>query len=76
MHSDKLPAAVGPYSMGKQIAFSNGSVLAFSSGQLGLDPQSNKLGFDLVEAQAEQAFKNLKNLVEDHGFNLEKDAVS
>ena len=75
MNSTRLPAAVGPYSMGKQIRFQNGSVLAFTSGQLGLDPKTNQLIADDVQTQAEQAFLNLKNLVEDNGFDLERHTV-
>jgi enamine deaminase RidA (YjgF/YER057c/UK114 family) len=50
MLSEKLPAAVGPYSLGKIIHFKSGSALAFSSGQLGLDPKTNNLVSDSVEA--------------------------
>jgi enamine deaminase RidA (YjgF/YER057c/UK114 family) len=52
MKSDRLPAAVGPYSMGRIINFANGSVMAFSSGQLGLDPTTNTLVSDDVVTQA------------------------
>ena len=38
MQSDKMPAAVGPYCFGKMIQMPNGSLYAWSSGQLGLDP--------------------------------------
>lgn len=63
--------------MGKVVKLANGSLLAFSSGQLGLDPKTNALvtGQDQVVAEAEQAFTNLKNLVEDNGFNLSQHAV-
>ncbi|TNV74382.1 hypothetical protein FGO68_gene11311 [Halteria grandinella] len=75
MPSERLPAAVGPYSLGKQVQFANGSLLAFSSGQLGLEPQSGNLISQDVEAQAEQAFTNLKNLATDNGYDLQKHAV-
>ena len=45
---------------------------------MGLDPKTNALvasGKDQVEAEAEQAFSNLKNLVEDNDFDLSKHAV-
>ncbi len=43
MQSTNLPAAVGPYSFGKVIKQADGSLLAFTSGQLGLDPKTNLL---------------------------------
>ena len=49
MKSDKLPAAVGPYSNGKMIIHGNGSILAYTSGILGLDPKSNQLAGEDVE---------------------------
>lgn len=57
VNSSKAPAAVGPYSH---------SVLAgntlYVSGQLGLDPVTGDMA-DGVEAQAEQAFKNLQAIL-------------
>lgn len=75
MKSDRLPAAVGPYSLGKIVKLANGSALAFSSGQIGLDPKTNNLIADDVEAQAVQAFTNLKNLAEDNGLDISKHSV-
>ena len=43
MTSDKMPKAVGPYSLGKMIVHGRGTVYAWSSGQLGLDPATNEL---------------------------------
>lgn len=74
MQSDKLPAAVGPYTFGKVINMPNGQ-LAFTSGQLGLDPKTGNLVSDDVTVQAEQAFTNLKNLAEDNGYNLDTNTV-
>lgn len=75
MTSSRLPAAVGPYSLGRLIPLSDGSAIAFSSGQLGIDPVTNNLVSEDVAEQAEQAFKNLKNLMEDNGMNIATDAV-
>ena len=74
MQSDQLPAAVGPYSLGKVIKQSDGSLLAFTSGQLGLDPKTNTL-VEGLKAQTEQAMNNLKNLAADNGFDLDKHAI-
>ncbi|TNV75458.1 hypothetical protein FGO68_gene9159 [Halteria grandinella] len=77
LDSNNMPAAIGPYTKGKMVKLSDGSALAWSSGQLGLDPKSNDLvtGEDNVVAQAEQVLKNLKALAEDNGFDLEKHTV-
>ena len=74
MNSDKMPAAIGPYTKGKMVDFGNGQYLAWSSGQLGLDPNTNELISDNVEEQAERVILNLKALAESNGFTL-KDTV-
>ncbi|KAL6307789.1 translation initiation inhibitor [Sparassis latifolia] len=53
------PAAVGPYSQ----AIRAGDLL-FVSGSLGIDPSSGKMVAGGVEAQAEQALKNMKSIIE------------
>lgn len=54
IHTDKAPAAVGPYSQAKQVGN-----LVFLSGQVGLDPATGKpVEGGLVE-QTEQVMKNL-----------------
>ena len=52
--TDKAPAAVGPYSQ----AVKAGQYL-FCSGQIGIDPETNKLAGDDVETQTQQVFKNI-----------------
>jgi 2-iminobutanoate/2-iminopropanoate deaminase len=66
--SVNAPAAVGPYSHGVQV----GDTL-YTSGQLGLDPATGSLQVG-IEAQAVQALKNLKAVVEEAGMTL-KDVV-
>jgi enamine deaminase RidA (YjgF/YER057c/UK114 family) len=44
-----MPAAIGPYSKGKLIKLPDGSLMAYSSGQLGLDPKTNELISESVE---------------------------
>lgn len=51
--TEKAPGAVGPYSQGT----ASGS-LVFTSGQLGINPETGKLGAT-VEEQCIQALKNL-----------------
>jgi 2-iminobutanoate/2-iminopropanoate deaminase len=64
-HTDKAPAAVGPYSQ----ACGTDS-LVFVSGQLGIDPSAGALkeGF---EPQARQALANLAAILEASGASLE-----
>ncbi|HLE72752.1 MAG TPA: Rid family detoxifying hydrolase [Anaerolineales bacterium] len=57
---------IGPYSP----AVRTGNFL-FTSGQIGLDPQTGKLVSEGVETEARQALTNLKLLVEAGGFSLD-----
>ncbi|KAI0803282.1 translation initiation inhibitor [Irpex lacteus] len=61
------PAAVGPYTQAVRV----GDVL-YTSGSLGLDPSTGKLVEGGVEAQAEQALKNLKAVIEAGGSEVGK----
>ena len=63
--TDKAPAAIGPYSQ----AITVGNML-FTSGQIPINPATGDIP-EGVEAQAEQAFKNLCNLVEESGSKVE-----
>ena len=62
IHTDKAPAAVGPYSQ----AVRAGNML-FTSGQLGINPETGEMA-DGVRAQAEQALKILGAILEEAGF--------
>lgn len=68
MKSTKIPAAIGPYTAGKEIT-ANGSILAYSSGQIGLTSAGVLVAGDVV-SQAEQALTNIKNLAQDNGLTL------
>lgn len=63
--TNKAPAAIGPYSQ----AIKTGNLL-FTSGQIPLDPQTSEIP-EGVEAQAEQAFTNVKNLIEASGASID-----
>jgi 2-iminobutanoate/2-iminopropanoate deaminase len=58
------PAAIGPYSHAAAT-----QELVFTSGQLGLDPETGKLR-EGVEAQAEQALTNLENVLKAAGAGM------
>jgi len=67
VHTDKAPGAVGPYVQAMKL----GDVL-YTSGSIGLNPQTGDLVQGGVEAEAEQALTNLKEVVEAAGSSLSK----
>ncbi|MCR5785029.1 MAG: RidA family protein [Eubacterium sp.] len=64
--TDKAPAAIGPYSQAIEV----GNTI-FTSGIIPVVPESGEIPEGSV-AQAEQAFKNLMNLLEAAGSCAEK----
>ena len=62
IHTDKAPAAVGPYSQ----AIRAGNML-FTSGQLGLVPETGAMP-EGVQAQAEQSLKNIEAILAEAGY--------
>ena len=59
------PAALGPYSQGVKVGH-----MIYTAGQLGLDPATGKL-VDGLEAQTEQALRNLAAILEAAGSRME-----
>jgi 2-iminobutanoate/2-iminopropanoate deaminase len=66
IHTDKAPAAVGPYSQAVRIGG-----LVFTAGQIPIDPATGKLVADEISVQTEQALKNLTAVLEAAGSSLE-----
>ena len=64
--TDKAPTAIGPYSQAIEV---NGMV--FTSGVIPVDPQTGVIPAT-IEEQANQAFSNLKNLIEASGATIDK----
>lgn len=64
--TDKAPAAIGPYSQ----AIKAGNLL-FLSGQCPFDPKTGAIVGADAAAQAEQAFSNMKGLLESQGASLD-----
>ena len=63
--TDKAPSAIGPYSQAIEV---NGMV--YTSGVIPVIPATGEIVEGGVEAQADQAFKNLCNLVEASGSKV------
>jgi len=61
------PKAIGPYSQAIQGEFSR---FVFCSGQIGLVPESGKLAEGGIEAEARQAFENVKAVLAGAGLGL------
>lgn len=64
IHTDKAPAAIGPYSQAVKIGNT-----VYLSGQIALDPETMELK-EGVEAQTHQVFKNLSAVCEASGGSL------
>ena len=62
IHTDKAPAAIGPYSQAVRI-----EDMLFTSGQLGTDPATGNLA-EGMEAQTEQSLRNIAAILEEAGF--------
>jgi len=67
IHTDKAPAAIGPYSQGY---ISNG--LFFTSGQIALDPATGAVVGQDIAAQTQQVMRNLAALLEAAGTDFTK----
>jgi len=65
IHTDKAPAAVGPYSQ----AIATDSLL-FTSGAIPIDPQTGKIPEGSIEEHAHLVFRNLSALAEAGGTSL------
>ena len=61
------PSAIGPYS---QAVAANGFL--FTSGQVGLVPETGAVAGDTIEAQAEQACRNVQAILEASGTGLDR----
>ncbi len=64
VHTDKAPAAVGPYSQAVRVGN-----LIFTAGQIGIDPATGQLREGL-EAQTRQVMSNLQAVLKAAGADL------
>lgn len=67
IHTDKAPAAVGPYSQAKV-----SSGFLFASGQVPIVPATGKVIEGGIEEQATQVMKNISAVLDEAGTSFEK----
>ncbi len=67
IHTDKAPAAIGPYSQGK--VFGD---LIFLSGQIPLDPATGSVVGEDITSQSEQIMHNIAALLEDAASSFDR----
>ena len=65
IHTDRAPAAIGPYSQGIVIG-----TFIFTSGQIPIDPHSGVIESKGIEEQTEQAIQNIQAVLEAVGSDL------
>ena len=65
VHTDKAPAAIGPYSQAVRVGR-----MVFTAGQLGIDPNTGELVPGGIEAETRQALENIKNILENCSCSL------
>lgn len=64
IHSDKAPAAIGPYSQAVEI----GNTL-YVSGQIPVNQETGEVSDEIAE-QAKQSMQNIKYIVEEAGYQM------
>lgn len=67
IHTEKAPAAVGPYSQAVEV---NGMI--YTSGQIPLDPASGQLVGGDIKAQADRAIRNVLAVLEEAGTGADR----
>ena len=67
LHTDKAPAAVGPYSQAIKVGD-----MSYTSGHLALCPESGDLINDNIEDATRRSLDNVKAILENAGSSLEK----
>lgn len=71
IHSDKAPAAIGPYSQATRAGDIHASTTVYFSGQVPIDPATGNLVDGDIAAQARRAFDNLKAVCEAAGGSFD-----
>lgn len=66
IHTDKAPAAIGPYVQAKQV----GNLL-FASGQVPLSPETGEIVGETIQEQTQQVLKNISAILEAAGTDFD-----
>ena len=66
IHTDKAPAAIGPYSQGVIVGH-----LFFASGQISINPATGEITGADIATQAEQVMKNIGEILKAAGASYE-----
>lgn len=66
IHTDKAPAAIGPYVQGKVIGD-----LLFASGQVPLSPETGEIVGTSIQEQTEQVLKNISAILAEAGTDFD-----
>ncbi len=69
VHTANAPAALGPYSQAIRCPAQR---LVYTAGQLGLDPATGALAGGGIQAETEQALRNLEAVLEAAGSGMER----
>ena len=65
IHTEKAPAAIGPYSQAVQAGN-----MVFVSGQLPVDPATGAFAGEDITAQTRQSLTNVKSILEEAGYSM------
>lgn len=65
IHTDKAPAAIGPYVQGKIV----GNLL-FASGQIPLNPETGEVIGSTIQEQTQQVLKNISAILSEAGTDF------
>ena len=66
IHTDKAPAAIGPYSQAKMVGN-----FVFASGQIPVDPATGEVAGTDVRTQARQVLKNIQAVLAEAGTTVQ-----
>ena len=66
IHTEKAPAAVGPYSQAVEVGG-----MIYTSGQIAIDPAQGKIIATDIFGQAEQCCKNIGAILDEVGLSFE-----
>ena len=64
------PRPVGPYSQAQVVSLPGGGVMAFTAGQVPLDPATGEMKSGSITEQTEQVMKNLGAVLESAGLGF------